>query len=333
MKAIVLCAGLGTRLRPITDIWPKPAVPLLGQPIIRHTLRAMKRAGITSLGINTFHLPEVMEQCIDREWPGTTVSREVGMIQGTGGGIRGLRSFVDGDEFVVMNGDVLFDVDLTEVIAEHRKHKAAATMVLLPMPAGEKYATVDIDSENCVRRIAGHGDAGERRLTSWHFSGAHIMSPEVFEFMSPSGAEDINREVYIRMIAGGRRVMGHVMRTFGYWSDLGSPERYCATHRDILSGQVKDFISEPKTAMNYWAHSTADLADVRVSGPAWFGENVKLGKGVHIGAFVSVGAGVQIGEGTRLNRCIVLDGATVPGGELHEDQLFVGNQAIELPKS
>ena len=243
MRAMILCAGLGTRLRPITDIWPKPAVPLLGQPLFRYALSSLVAAGIREIGINTFHLPEVMEKVAqlecDRVAASLTVSRESGEILGTGGGIRGLKHFLRDEPFVVMNGDVLFSVQLQPIIDAHLQSGAAATMVLLPMPEGEKYNAVELDAAHDVRRIAGNGPGGDR-LTGWHFTGVHVMSPAVFDFMREAGPEDINRDVYLAMIAKGLRVHGHVLRDPEvYWSDLGTPQRYMATHRDLLFGQVR----------------------------------------------------------------------------------------------
>lgn len=328
MRAMVLCAGLGTRLRPITEVWPKPAVPLLGQPLIRHSLRALRKAGITELGINTFHLPEVMERCVRAEWTHLTVSHETGEIQGTGGGVRGLRAFLGDGDFVVMNGDVLFDVDVSSVVAAHQASGATATMVLLPMPEGAKYNAVELDATGAVRRIAGKGPGGER-LTPWHFSGMHVMTPAVFDFMAERGAEDINHDVYLRMIGKGLRVHGHVLRERVYWSDLGTLERYVATHREVLFGQVPGFIEEHRGAGNFWAAPTASLSDVRVSGPAWFGAGCQVGSGVQIGSATSIGPNAVVGDGAKLNRCIVLDGANVPGGRLYEDKLFFGDTTLD----
>jgi NDP-sugar pyrophosphorylase family protein len=123
------------------------------------------------------------------------------------------------------------------------------------------------------------------------------------------------------MLDKGVAIHGHVLRAPAYWSDLGTLERYVATHRDVLFGHVPGFISEPRGAGNFWADPSAQLNDVQVSGPAWFGAGAKLGRGVRIGSAVSIGPGAQVSDGAQLNRCIILDGAHVPGG-LHEDLLF-----------
>jgi len=332
VKAVVLCAGLGTRLRPFTSRWPKPAMPLLGQPLFRYGLQALAKAGVTHVGINTHHLPEVMAQVAGAECdrlglPLTVVHEPV--IQGTGGGIRSLRALVDDGPFLVLNGDILFSIDLPPLVAAHVASGAAATMVLLPMPAGERYAAVELDPSRLVRRIAGHGPGGPR-LSPWHFTGVHLLTPAVFDFMNASGPEDINREVYPRMLEGGLSIRGEVLAPSStYWSDLGTPSRYAAAHRDLLFGQVKlePFAgSSPLDGLvkgdgNFHAHPTAVLHDVQVSGPALFAEGCVLGAGVRIGAAVSVGRGARVGAGARLNRVAVLDGGQVADHEQLEDCL------------
>jgi mannose-1-phosphate guanylyltransferase len=162
-----------------------------------------------------------------------------------------------------------------------------------------------------VRRIAGKGPGGER-LSSWHFSGVHVMSPSVFDFMCDSGPEDINHDVYMKMMQQGLGVHGHVVRERAYWSDLGTLERYVATHRDLL------FRNGP----GYRADPAAQLGDVKVSGPAWFGPGCVLGKGVRIGSAVSIGARAHVGDGTMLNRTVVLEDVDIGPGRLIEDAVF-----------
>lgn len=339
---MVLCAGLGTRLRPLTNLWPKPAMPFFGRPLLRYSFATLKQLGVSEVGINTHHLPEVMEAVAQAEAKrlglSLTVSHEAGEIQGTGGGIRGLKDFLSKGTSVIVNGDVLFAVDLAPIVEAHEASRADATMVLLPMPEGEKYNAVELDDARTVRRIAGLGPGGER-LTNWHFTGVHVLSPKVFDFMAPSGPIDINRDVYVKLIEAGGTVRGHVLTDSDvYWSDLGTPQRYGATHRDVLFGQVplvrfgeaSPFSGMIRHGLSAWAHPTARLGDARISGPAWFGENVTLSKNVRIGAGVSLGNDVKIGEGAHLNRCAVLDGAEIEGGRLYED-VILAPRGVRVP--
>jgi mannose-1-phosphate guanylyltransferase len=344
LKGIVLCAGLGTRLRPLTTRWPKPAVVLLGAPLLRFSLACLKRANINQVGINTHHLPEMMERVARDECQRLGIelhiSREAAQLLGTGGGIYGFKDFVKDDDVVVMNGDVLFSIDVVSVVQAHAMAKSIATMVLLPMPAGERYNTVEVDLEGLVRRIANKGVlTDEVPLTAWHFSGMHVLSPEVFEFMKRV-PEDINHDVYLRMMATGRFPAAFRPDPEGlYWSDLGTPERYSKTHQDVLFGQVpQDVFGESsvfhqlRCTQNYWAHPNAQLNDVKVAGPAWFAEGCVLEEGVRIGTAVSVGRGAVVGRGARLNRVAVLEGANVPPGLELEDCLVMpgdgGSQVV-----
>ena len=330
MKAMVLCAGLGTRLRPVTERWPKPAVPLLDQPLLRYNLAVLKAAGVHAVGINTHHLAEEMAAVARAECERAGLGLEVvhePIIQGTGGGIRGLRSFLEDGPFVVFNGDILFAVDLPGVIAAHLASEAVATMVLLPMPAGEAYAAVEVDSTGAVRRVAGHGPGGAK-LVPWHFSGVHVMSPRVFDFMSREGPEDINRDVYPRVLEAGLLVRGHVVRA--YWSDLGTPARYLAAQRDLLFGQVpleafpgaSPFAAVERGEGNFWCGAGARMRG-KVAGPAYFA-GCEVAEGARIGSAVYVGRGARVGEGARLNRVAVLEGTAVAPGEELVDCIACG---------
>jgi len=336
VKAMILCAGLGTRLRPLTDVWPKPALPLLGQPLFRYNLALLVRAGCTAVCINTHWLPEEMERTARVECARAGVPLSCALepvIQGTGGGIRSFRDQLADDDFLVLNGDILFAIELRAIISAHRASKAAATLVLMPMPEGERYAAVEIDASAHVRRIAGLGPGGAQ-LLPWHFTGVHVMSPRVFDFMTPTGAEDINRDVYVKMIAKGLPVVGHVAQA--YWSDLGTPARYLATTADLLFGQVpldafphaSPFEGLPKKD-NAWVHPRAVLEeDVRIAGPAFIGEGAKVLAGARIGAAVSIGAGATVGAGASVNRSVGMENSEVPARALVEDAVVSGSSTV-----
>lgn len=339
MKAMILCAGLGTRLRPLTERWPKPALPFLGQPLLRYHLAVLKAAGVTAVGINTHHLPEVMEataraECERARLPLHVVHEPV--IQGTGGGIRGLKDFLAEDDFLVFNGDILFPVDLRPVVAAHRASAAAATMVVMPMPPDEKYAAVEMDPERRVRRIARFGPGGEA-LSPWHFTGVHVISPRVFDFMAPEGPEDINRDVYVRMMEAGLTVRGEVVQA--YWSDLGTPSRYLATVRDVLFGRVpleglgtaSPFVEAPRGQVNGWVHPRARLGEAKVAGPAYFGAGCELADGARVGSAVAVGARARVGDGARLNRVAVFEDTEIAPGEELVEVLAWGAHRVPAP--
>ncbi len=342
MRAMVLCAGRGERLKPLTDRWPKPALPLLGAPLLRYGLSVLAGAGVKEVVINTHHLAGPMEATARKEaaraGASLQVVHEAQALQGTGGGIRGARAWLDGQDFVVLNGDVLFAVELAPVLEAHRRGGAAATMVLLPMPRGERYPAVEVDGRGRVRRIAGHGPGGAG-LRPWHFTGLHVLTPRVFDFMRPEGPEDINHHVYPRLLEAGLEVLGHPLEDpRASWFDLGTPARYAQAHRALLMGEVPTgrfgaadpFQGLEQRSPGVWVHPSASLGGCRPSGPAWVGEGAVLEPGAQLGELVSVGPAARVGAGARLERVAVLDGAAVPPGTLLADAVVAPGEVVPL---
>ena len=303
LRAFVLAAGLGTRLRPLTDRWPKPAVPFLGAPLLRRTFTVLQRAGVDWVAVNTHHLPERMAAVAREEGArlglAVTVVHEP-VIQGTAGGLRGMQAALPGDDPVIAwNGDILFAPELDAVLDAHRRSGAAATMVLLPMPEGRSYGAVEVDAAGSVRRISGVG-AASAGLTPWHFSGVHVLSPVVFAAMRPSGPGDINREVYPRLFTSGG-VRGLIVEAA--WSDLGSAATYLDAQADVLAGRMEDPLP-----------GSAGGSSRRAPGP-FLAADATVHPSAALAADVFVDAGVVVPAGARVQRSALLRGATVAPGE------------------
>ncbi len=309
-RAFVLAAGLGTRLRPLTELHPKPAVPFLGPPLLRRTFAVLARAGVDRVALNTHHLPEMMarvavEEGSRRGLAITTVHEPI--IQGTGGGLRGLARALPGDDVVVAwNGDILFAPDVGHLLEVHRNSGAAATMVLLPMPAGRSYGVVEIDGEGRVHRIGRPGPALAPGHAEWHFSGVHLLSPPLFEAMGAEGPQDINHDVYPRLFGAGE-VRGVVVDV--PWSDLGSAATYLQAQADLLLGHVPDPLG-PESPL------------AGRPGPAAL---IEPGARVHpsadVGPDVFVASGVEVPAGACVRRSALLAGATVRRDEVVERQI------------
>ena len=309
-RAFVLAAGLGTRLRPLTDTWPKPAVPFLGAPLLRRTFAVLARAGVDRVAVNTHHLPEVMARVAQQEGARrglavTTVHEPV--IQGTGGGLRGLQRALPGDDVVVAwNADVLFAPEVAPLLEAHLTSGAAATMVLLAMPPGRSYGVVEVDASGRVHRIGRRNPAPVPGCAAWHFSGVHLLSPEVFEVMAPEGPEDINHDIYPRLFDAGA-VRGVVVNA--PWSDLGSPATYLEAQSDLLLGHVPDPLG----------------AESPLFGRKEMEPLVEPGARVHPGADLApdvfVAAGVDVPADAHVRRSALLAGAVVEAGESVVDEI------------
>ncbi len=321
---MVLAAGLGTRLRPLTDVLPKPAVPVAGLPLVQFAFGCLRAAGAPRVVVNAHHLAPEMERVAvgAARAAGVTlsVSREP-VIAGTGGALREARPFLEGASAIVLwNGDVLFDVDLGAILADHRRSQALATMVLAPMPPGAAYATVDVDRGMAVRRIAGLGPGGDA-LVPLHFTGVHVLSPELLDHVPALPfACDVNRGVYPPLLASGR--IRAVVAT-GYWNDLGTPERYLQANLDVLSGAAPvsrpgadpfDGLSPGPSRIFVPEGASVDAA-ARLVGPVLVGRGAVVEAGAVVGPDAVLGAGCRVGHGAVVERAVVWPGTTIFPGE------------------
>jgi len=224
-RAMILAAGLGTRLRPITTHTPKPLVDVGGRPLIEWLIAFLRRGGIEQIVINLHHLGERIEAALgDGGRFGVEIrySREHD-IRDTGGGIRHAESLLAGEPFVVVNGDSLLELELRPVLAAHLASGAVATMVLRPDPDPFAWGAVEIDDEGRVRRVAGLPagvpDAG---LRPYMFPGVHVFDSAIFDWLEPSGAFSITRVTYPRLLAASEPVYGFV--TEARWITIDTPE-------------------------------------------------------------------------------------------------------------
>ncbi len=333
--AMVLCAGLGTRLRPLTDLLPKPAAPLLGVPLAGWILALLRGAGIGRAVVNTHHLPAEMAAAARAAAAALGLPLAVSHepeIAGTGGALRQARYLLQGaDPLVLVNGDVLFDLDLAAALAAHRASGALATMVLLPMPAGARYAAVEVDPGGAVRRIAGAFGPGGPELAPWHFSGVHVISPELLDLLPAEPfLADINRHAYPPLMAGGR-IRGHVAG--GYWNDLGTPARYLEATCDLLAGRVplarfagaEPLSAAVEVAPGVRAAPGATIAPgARLAGPAYLGPGARVEAGAEVGPEAVVGAGAVVPAGAIVRRAVLWDGTVLAPGERLEGVVAAG---------
>ncbi len=234
---MILAAGFGTRLRPLTNVMPKPLLPVGGTPLIVWNLLLLKRHGIHEAVINLHHLGPMIQQALgDGERFGMRLiySHEP-VILGTGGGIKQAEGHFNGEPFLVLNGDTLFELDLGAVIAGHRERQAAATLVLREDPEAVKWGLIEVDGQGEVVRITGRGKTGAEPTQPRMFAGIHILHPRLLRTV-PVGKESSIIDAYVRAIQEGERIVGYDFD--GYWTDVGTPERYAQAEHDAASGLI-----------------------------------------------------------------------------------------------
>ncbi len=236
MRAMILAAGLGTRLRPLTDDLPKPLLPLAGQPLLVWNLLLLRLYGVREVIINLHYLGDLIQAAIGdgaRFGVRVSYSHEPALL-GTGGGIKQVEPFFEGAPFLVLNGDTVVDVDLGALMEFHRNRNGLVTMVLRADPDAERWGPVALGPRQQVLRINGNGRAGPAEAIRM-FAGVHVVHPRALRTL-PSGKPSSIIEGYVAEILAGEAVYGYEMT--GYWSDVGTPERYRAVQEDVRVGRL-----------------------------------------------------------------------------------------------
>ncbi|HXW83097.1 MAG TPA: NDP-sugar synthase [Candidatus Binataceae bacterium] len=259
MRALVLAAGLGERLRPLTETTSKPLLEVGGRPLIHYVLRLLRHAGIKEIAINTHHLAEQMERTLGSGAElGISIywSREP-QLRGTGGPLNALRDFLAGDRFVIANGDSIFDLDMAAVLAFHSQHRAAATIALNRPSNLDYYSRLEIDSAARLQRMrllksvgrleyndfpARLSPAVAATLESWMYCGLIVAEPSVLDLLPARERWSLMEGLFGPMVGRGERVFG--------WRHLG----YFRTVDDVasLDRLRAEFVREPP-ALDYLA--------------------------------------------------------------------------------
>jgi mannose-1-phosphate guanylyltransferase len=319
MKAMILAAGLGTRMRPLTDHCPKPLLPLLLQPMLDHILAQLPRHGIHDVIINLhYHADQLARWLGDgRRW-GVHLSLSFEPeILGTAGALKRLEPLLRDAPFFVLNADVLIDVDLQALWHWHCQHQALVTMVLRPDPAARSYGAVLVDTDNRVRLI--NGRPARRVLATGQetmFACVQVVDPQVLERIPPDCFSMTTSDVYPALIECHEAVYGY--RYTGYWMDIGTPERYLQAHWDMLDGVLGDaWVQRLPTGSHVMLRpdDTSPMAPgVTLVPPVVLGAEVELAPDVHLGPYAVIGVGCRLAPGAVVCESVLWEGVQVGAG-------------------
>ncbi|MBI4168602.1 MAG: NDP-sugar synthase [Acidobacteria bacterium] len=341
MRAMILAAGLGERMRPLTEDRAKPSLPLLNRAIIVHALHHLKAHGVTEAVINLHHQPDSIRGIVgDGSRHGIVVRySEEPVILGTAGGLKKAEPLLRGaGTFIMVNSDSLSDCDLGAALWEHRQAGALATLVLAPPRPGADYGIVETAEQYRIARIAGRppGDPvpGAGRF---HFTGVHIFEPEIFDEMPAAGKSDINSDVYPRLIAAGRTINAFVHA--GFWRELGTPGLYLEGSLALLREREVPGLARLRAAEGIYLDDASPPSNAVLEPPILIGRGTIIGSRALLGAVVIgrqakigkgaslrstiVWDGARIGEGTSLSECIVTSGVYVPPGVSLSGKIFL----------
>lgn len=319
MRAMILAAGLGTRLRPLTYVRPKALVPVMGVPVLEYWVRRLHSSGFESAAVNAFHLHEELSASVrGKAWPIPLHVSVERTLLGTGGGIRNALDFFCGEPFAVVNADIVCRVDLEDLFLRHLDSGAPASLLLHDCPPFNNVAT---DKDGL---ILGFGIEAvrlkERRpdVQLLAFTGIHFMNPAILAGLSqgkPVEILDVYREL-IRANHPPRALFSDDL----YWREMGSIDSYRALHADLCE-MDEGFLSPLKTGTKILAGPGAIVSpDAVLRGFVNLGEDSRIMAGAELENTI-LWDRVRIEPGSVLSNCIVADGATVEG--VHQNEILI----------
>jgi len=324
MKAMILAAGLGTRLRPVTYGMPKPMVPVLNRPVMEHTVRLLARRGFAEAIANLHWFPELIEGHFgDGSAFGIDLSysREEELL-GTAGGVRNAAGFL-GDSFLVVAGDALTDLDLAAMREFHESHDGLVTMATKRVAETDQFGVVIADREGRIQGFQEKPDPAEA-LSDLANTCIYMFRAEVFDYFPEPGTSndagpddppefaDWAKDVFPALLEADVPFYSHEIDA--YWNDIGNLDELRQGNLDALRGEVAVEPGAPEVADGVRAASPLDGADV--TAPALIGAEVELGEDVRIEGPAILGDGCRIGDGALVRDAILLESAELPPGAI-----------------
>lgn len=314
MKAMVLAAGKGTRLFPLTGEIPKPMAPVVGKPIIQHIFELLAETSVDEVHVNVHYLADsilnVYGYETDVNGMKIRVTREE-RLMGTAGSLKRIADRFE-ETFVVVMGDALTDVDVREVVAFHKERGALATLGLMRVADTSQYGVVELDARLNIVGFQEKPDPGEA-VSNLANTGIYVLEPGVLDYIPEDTFFDFAEDVFPGLLAAGEKLAGY--EGDFYWSDIGNLETYRLAQHDTLSGKVRLNIPGELRSGGLWidqgarVHPTAAL-----EGQMVLMQGAVIGRGAALVGDVTVGRGCQVGAEATVKQSILLPGSSVGDG-------------------
>ncbi|MEW2360166.1 mannose-1-phosphate guanyltransferase [Spirillospora sp. NPDC029432] len=307
MKAVVMAGGEGTRLRPMTANQPKPLLPLVNRPIMEHVLRLLKRHGFDETVVTVQFLAALIRNYFgDGEELGMSLSYATEEIPlGTAGSVKNAAEALRDDRFLVISGDALTDIDLTDMVRFHRENGALVTIGLKRVPNPLEFGIIIVDDEGRIQRFLEKPTWGQVFSDTVN-TGIYIMEPEVLDHVEKGRSVDWSGEVFPKLLAEGAPLYGYVADC--YWEDVGTHASYMKAQADMLSGLVDVDLQGFELSPGVWVAEGAEVdAEAILKGPLYVGDYAKVEAGVELREFTVLGSNVVVKEGAFLHRAVVHD--------------------------
>jgi NDP-sugar pyrophosphorylase family protein len=325
MKAFILAAGYGKRLEPLTKAIPKPMVPVANKPIMQYNIELLRKYGIKDIAANIHYFPEQVENYFGDGSPfGVSLkySYEEELL-GTAGGVRRMsrHSKINGT-FIVIASDILTDVNISRLLAFHKKKKSLATIALTPVEDVTQFGVVMLDEKD---KISGFHEkpSKEEAKSNLVNTGIYVFEPEILDMIPEGKVSDFGREIFPRLVSDKTPFYGH--RMIEYWSDIGGIEKLKSANSDVLQGRVRAEVSAKRVGTSTWLGRGTQVArSAKFDGTIILGDNSVIGENVEIYGNVSVGDNCIIEEGSIISDSVIWSDTHV-GKKSKLDKCLVGS--------
>ena len=309
---MVLAAGLGTRLKPLTFELPKPMVPVLDRPVMAHIVGALERQGFDEIVANVHYYPETIEGYFGDRLD----YRLEPELLGTAGGVRNVADFFGDEPVVIVSGDALTDTDLNGLLERHKAAGGIATLTVKKVADTREFGVVIHDSDGRIQGFQEKPDPAEA-LSDLGNCGIYCFSPEIFDYFPDRPFVDWANDVFPALLE--HDVPFYVHEIENYWNDVGSLEELREGTFDALGGRLKLDVSGERVADDLIVGEGSDVGGLDVvedKGPVWVGTGVEIGKDVRVIGPSVIGDGVRVGDGASLRESIVFPGNEVAAGSI-----------------
>jgi mannose-1-phosphate guanylyltransferase/phosphomannomutase len=300
-----MAGGEGTRLRPMTANQPKPLLPVANRPIMEHVLRLLKRHGFSETVVTVQFLASLVRNYFgDGEEVGMSLQYATEEIPlGTAGSVRNAEDALRDAPFLVISGDALTDIDLSEMVRFHRENGALVTVGLTRVPDPLEFGIVIADDGGRIQRFLEKPTWGQVFSDTVN-TGIYVMEPEVLAEVPAGEFVDWSGDVFPRLLKQGAPLFGWIAD--GYWEDVGTHESYLRAQADVLSGRVQADIAGFEVSPGQWVAGGAEVdPDAILTGPLCIGEYAKIEAGAQLREFTVIGNNVVVKEGAFLHRAVV----------------------------
>lgn len=341
-----MAGGSGTRLRPLTSNLPKPMVPVANKPMSEHIVNLLRQHNFNDIIFTLHYLPDAIKDYFgDGSDFGVKISysTEEGRPLGTAGCVKAVQDELD-QTFLVISGDSLTDMDLTEALKFHKEKKSKATIVLKRVENPLEYGVVITDTEGRIQRFVEKPGASEIFSDTVN-TGTYILDPEVLLYVVMGREQDFSNDLFPLLLLRNEPLYGYVAD--GYWCDIGNLQMYRQAHKDILDGRMKLHIDLPQIQPSVWVGEGTQIdSSVTLEGPIMIGKNCRIGRESEIGSHTVIGDNVivqekvslkqpviwsnaYIGNETALRACVVCNNVTIHNGaEILEGAIIGGNSNV-----